>query len=89
MCLGRIVSMHFAKLYFILQEFYCDGDNDCGDSSDEPNDCTPILPSSPCKASEFHCSKDICIPMELTCDGDDDCTNGEDELDSLCRKYYL
>lgn len=59
----------------IPEGWYCDGDNDCGDRSDESN-CT----SASCTDSQFQCSDGKCIPSGWRCDGFSDCANGIDEL---------
>lgn len=62
----------------ILSRFRCDGDNDCGDWSDEEN--CPQKPSQ-CTSSEFKCADGTCIPMRWKCDKEQDCDGGEDEND--------
>ena len=57
----------------------CDGDDDCGDNSDESH-CRIMN----CYNNEFRCNDGVCIPIQWVCDGDNDCAGGEDEL-NVCN----
>jgi low-density lipoprotein receptor-related protein 1 (alpha-2-macroglobulin receptor) len=62
----------------------CDGDDDCGDKSDEPSNCT----TAACPDNYLKCiSTGRCVPTSWRCDGDRDCgdTDPSDEPDD-CRK---
>uniref|UniRef100_A0A2K6AF97 LDL receptor related protein 4 n=1 Tax=Mandrillus leucophaeus TaxID=9568 RepID=A0A2K6AF97_MANLE len=60
----------------IPAQWQCDGDNDCGDHSDEDG-C--MLPT--CSPLDFHCDNGKCIRRSWVCDGDNDCEDDSDEQD--------
>ncbi|KAK3804178.1 hypothetical protein RRG08_023541 [Elysia crispata] len=55
----------------------CDHRNDCGDASDETDDCLYRT----CSGHEFACTNQLCVAQQWVCDGTDDCGDGSDEID--------
>ena len=64
------------------KHFYCDGDDDCADKSDETF-CNYV---DHCPAHRHACP-DLsgCLPLDLLCDGAHDCRDRSDEDEAVCR----
>ncbi|XP_070182892.1 very low-density lipoprotein receptor-like, partial [Littorina saxatilis] len=56
----------------------CDGNDDCGDSTDEQNCACP-------KANQWRCNNEQCIWNDWRCDGEIQCADGSDE--ERCERW--
>lgn len=74
----------------INDKWWCDGDDDCEDKSDEAN-CTDNLTHQTCGPTEFQCHwshfNPLCIHYGWKCDGDYDCSDGSDEISCKCKLW--
>ncbi|XP_075155675.1 low-density lipoprotein receptor-related protein megalin [Haematobia irritans] len=83
MCAPRNNTCEASKFYCqngkcISRMWSCDGDDDCGDNSDEdPNYCA----YHSCSPNEFRCNNGRCIFKSWKCDHENDCKDGSDEVD--------
>ncbi|XP_060586623.1 basement membrane-specific heparan sulfate proteoglycan core protein-like isoform X4 [Ruditapes philippinarum] len=66
----------------IRREYRCDGEEDCADGSDEPEDCYSNL----CEPNEFQCPSGQCVMKIWRCDGENDCEDGFDESNCMAKQ---
>lgn len=63
-----------------MKTWRCDGENDCGDNSDEEGCSSLGAPTGACRYDEFQCANRQCIPKSFQCDSQSDCGDNSDEI---------